>query len=113
CVCLLRDSCSTASSTTETSPLSLHDALPISAKNRKFSAARRAWPRAWVIGSPESKLSSSASRASWDSTRSATRCRTRERSRGSRSEEHTSELQSRENLVCRLLLEKKKKTNKQ
>ena len=30
----------------------------------------------------------------------------------SRSEEHTSELQSRTNLVCRLLLEKKKK-NKQ
>src|SRR5690606_41577490 len=30
----------------------------------------------------------------------------------SRSEEHTSELQSRENLVCRLLLEKKKKNNK-
>src|SRR5690606_40654672 len=29
---------------------------------------------------------------------------------GLRSEEHTSELQSRENLVCRLLLEKKKKT---
>src|SRR5690606_39769177 len=28
---------------------------------------------------------------------------------GFRSEEHTSELQSRENLVCRLLLEKKKK----
>src|SRR5690606_41722871 len=28
----------------------------------------------------------------------------------SRSEEHTSELQSRENIVCRLLLEKKKKT---
>src|SRR5690606_41934296 len=30
--------------------------------------------------------------------------------RGDRSEEHTSELQSRENLVCRLLLEKKKYT---
>src|SRR5690606_41275509 len=29
--------------------------------------------------------------------------------RQGRSEEHTSELQSRENLVCRLLLEKKKK----
>src|SRR5690606_42011757 len=28
-----------------------------------------------------------------------------------RSEEHTSELQSRENLVCRLLLEKKKQTH--
>src|SRR2546422_96860 len=32
--------------------------------------------------------------------------------RGMRSEEHTSELQSRLHLVCRLLLEKKKKTNK-
>src|SRR2546421_8013012 len=30
-----------------------------------------------------------------------------------RSEEHTSELQSRSDLVCRLLLEKKKKKNKQ
>src|SRR5207302_10632140 len=32
---------------------------------------------------------------------------------GQRSEEHTSELQSRENLVCRLLLEKKKKKKKE
>src|SRR5690606_39671121 len=31
---------------------------------------------------------------------------------GHRSEEHTSELQSRENLVCRLLLEKKKNKTK-
>src|SRR5438874_7244290 len=31
---------------------------------------------------------------------------------GQRSEEHTSELQSRRDLVCRLLLEKKKKINK-
>src|SRR2546430_4333634 len=31
---------------------------------------------------------------------------------GARSEEHTSELQSQSNLVCRLLLEKKKKTKK-
>src|SRR5690606_40150745 len=30
---------------------------------------------------------------------------------GTRSEEHTSELQSRENLVCRLLLEKKNTTH--
>src|SRR5690606_2753773 len=34
----------------------------------------------------------------------------RARAREPRSEEHTSELQSRENLVCRLLLEKKKKS---
>src|SRR5437660_12115356 len=33
--------------------------------------------------------------------------------RPARSEEHTSELQSRGHLVCRLLLEKKKKKNKQ
>src|SRR2546427_1185978 len=31
---------------------------------------------------------------------------------GCRSEEHTSELQSQSNLVCRLLLEKKKKENR-
>src|SRR5690606_40499738 len=34
------------------------------------------------------------------------------RSTPARSEEHTSELQSRENLVCRLLLEKKKDTSR-
>src|SRR6266480_6084073 len=34
------------------------------------------------------------------------------RGRGARSEEHTSELQSHVNLVCRLLLEKKKNKNK-
>src|SRR3712207_8141133 len=37
------------------------------------------------------------------------RCRILRRSVNRRSEEHTSELQSRQYLVCRLLLEKKKK----
>src|SRR6266511_5906331 len=37
------------------------------------------------------------------------RAKTPEQAIELRSEEHTSELQSRENLVCRLLLEKKKK----
>src|SRR3712207_7079145 len=36
--------------------------------------------------------------------------RSRRGARSSRSEEHTSELQSRQYLVCRLLLEKKKKS---
>src|SRR2546430_6532454 len=36
--------------------------------------------------------------------------RRRQQRAGPRSEEHTSELQSQSNLVCRLLLEKKKKT---
>src|SRR5439155_26762142 len=45
----------------------------------------------------------------WDGLRPvAHRARQRLRARG-RSEEHTSELQSRGHLVCRLLLEKKKK----
>src|SRR5690606_17192955 len=37
-------------------------------------------------------------------------CILHNRENDARSEEHTSELQSRENLVCRLLLEKKKRT---
>src|SRR5256885_11462153 len=41
------------------------------------------------------------------------RQRCRRRGHASRSEEHTSELQSPCNLVCRLLLEKKKKTRHQ
>src|SRR3712207_7050782 len=45
------------------------------------------------------------------STPSPSRLRTRERSSCRRSEEHTSELQSRQYLVCRLLLEKKKKNH--
>src|SRR5690606_39512266 len=46
--------------------------------------------------------------------RVATGARARAGGRRARSEEHTSELQSRENLVCRLLLEKKKnKENRQ
>src|SRR5437899_11757397 len=70
--------------TTEIYTLSLHDALPISCPSR-FSAER------------------------WDR---CCRCRPRECRPAGRSEEHTSELQSLRHLVCRLLLEKKKKKNK-
>src|SRR6266511_3257764 len=65
--------------TTEIYTLSLHDALPISGSWRT-SPTRPA--TAWRSGPRPSA-----------------------RSTTSRSEEHTSELQSRENLVCRLLLE--------
>src|SRR5690606_41443087 len=44
-----------------------------------------------------------------DGVSAAQALRAHVRASGPRSEEHTSELQSRENLVCRLLLEKKKK----
>src|SRR5690606_39919925 len=56
-------------------------------------------------GSGRSCPGSRARPASFAAGQPARRIRQRERS-----EEHTSELQSRENLVCRLLLEKKKKT---
>src|SRR2546425_753997 len=83
--------------TTEIYTLSLHDALPISVRVRKTLCVL------------------SRSRCT-DSSRSARRpsCGSCPASRGSsgrtRSEEHTSELQSLAYLVCRLLLEKKKNT---
>src|SRR2546426_9582873 len=74
--------------TTEIYTLSLHDALPISR------------PR------PDDPLRDSAAAASARSR--AARPPRSHRRRAARSEEHTSELQSPCNLVCRLLLEKKK-----
>src|SRR2546425_3271080 len=74
--------------TTEIYTLSLHDALPISSAG------------SW---STTCSMASGVTRASRSRliTRSTTSCATR-------SEEHTSELQSLAYLVCRLLLEKKK-----
>src|SRR5690606_42018214 len=97
--------------TTATYPLSLHDALPICecAHRRAGSAPPR---HDHAPEAPEPHLAGPDRRR----TR-ATAPAARERPHGGRavdrlsarrSEEHTSELQSRENLVCRLLLEKKK-----
>src|SRR5260370_2539310 len=55
---------------------------------------------------PRGSLSSTQIRPPWASA--ASRQKTRPSPRLVRSEEHTSELQSHLNLVCRLLLEKKK-----
>src|SRR2546430_4224507 len=73
--------------TTEIYTLSLHDALPISGRLR-FAAAEA------MIGRPAMAAGRTC----------------KEVRDGRRSEEHTSELQSQSNLVCRLLLEKKKPT---
>src|SRR5437899_5587828 len=73
--------------TTEIYTLSLHDALPIFRPQCAGS-------------SPESTAK-----------RCVSMSKIRNARRG-RSEEHTSELQSLRHLVCRLLLEKKKKMNK-
>src|SRR2546430_4608053 len=56
-----------------------------------------------------SAIPSGPTSSTWISTRSTPPRRSSSRCRcTSRSEEHTSELQSQSNLVCRLLLEKKK-----
>src|SRR2546427_7190568 len=57
-------------------------------------------------------LRSAICTAAWErDPRSAVRPGSAASLRTARSEEHTSELQSQSNLVCRLLLEKKKKKN--
>src|SRR5690606_41560773 len=87
----------------ETYTLSLHDALPISEKQRKSVSIATVLAISFgallavtvIIVLGISLLSGIAT------TRDLLL------DKAGRSEEHTSELQSRENLVCRLLLEKK------
>src|SRR5258708_31644615 len=86
--------------TTEIYTLSLHDALPISADG---TCRRRSFPpsMSWRRRMPQPR----------QTPRSGTisrRCCRRMSAGRHRSEEHTSELQSPDHLVCRLLLEKKK-----
>src|SRR2546430_8929488 len=80
--------------TTEIYTLSLHDALPISTAPLAICAMSSAR----ASSGPETPMSTSAPMSATCSGP----CK--------RSEEHTSELQSQSNLVCRLLLEKKKTT---
>src|SRR5690606_42067334 len=103
---------SPAPSPSATYSLSLHDALPI-----LYSATRSddvpGWARIQVMSLDSTWVTTNCRSSSDRWARPTTAARGRPsgvRSRASRrSEEHTSELQSRENLVCRLLLEKKKK----
>src|SRR3712207_8412002 len=84
--------------TTEIYTLSLHDALPICS-----SAASYSLVNSTSAPSTSSRISSPSAQAS---------CWLGSAAKGYprwRSEEHTSELQSRQYLVCRLLLEKKQK----
>src|SRR3712207_8975656 len=89
--------------TTEIYTLSLHDALPISPGRPTTTKSAGPTNRA----SPASQRGRPALRSS----SSMPPCYPGSRGPGAgRSEEHTSELQSRQYLVCRLLLEKKKNT---
>src|SRR5690606_41592905 len=90
-------------------PLSLHAALPILGRECPRRGRRIHARPARVQGCGTARalaLYSGLSRPSRAVSKSVS-SRTSILRRG-KSEEHTSELQSRENLVCRLLLEKKK-----
>src|SRR5207253_8985394 len=102
-----------APATTDISTLSLHDALPISKDwivavitasfiftisclGTDFKCSCQAHGTPGPFGQTLCRIKAAVSSTPFHSVR--------------RSEEHTSELQSRGHLVCRLLLEKKKKT---
>src|SRR3712207_7097916 len=91
--------------TTEIYTLSLHDALPIYGRSLQSTAGQvTSGGGRWALGDTArlrttlhvTGLGSSSQGPAGSASRG-------------RSEEHTSELQSRQYLVCRLLLEKKKK----
>src|SRR5256885_9015319 len=86
--------------TTEIYTLSLHDALPISRVRGAGPALEAALgaPGAAAMAGHRTGLCRHSAGLPWR----------RQAFEGGRSEEHTSELQSPCNLVCRLLLEKKK-----
>src|SRR5439155_26098736 len=97
---------------TEIYTLSLHDALPISTEGPVCAAC---WGSILPLTPPLCEICGDPL-PSWRIATLAfarcARCRRLSRAidRERRSEEHTSELQSRGHLVCRLLLEKKKNT---
>src|SRR5690606_41054554 len=99
--------------TTEIYTLSLHDALPILGdmyivnKSDLEGAAALYHTIVDLIGDTERKPTVVKA-----SAKTGKGIRELAKSIDKRSEEHTSELQSRENLVCRLLLEKKNRKTK-
>src|SRR5438874_7152006 len=86
--------------------LSLHDALPICCIcARRICSSLCNWPME-LTTTHGCIISARAITRAGSAVRSKTRSWL---AKPNRSEEHTSELQSRRDLVCRLLLEKKKK----
>src|SRR5690606_40133323 len=103
----------TAPAPTEISALSLHDALPIwplplpvryaardASRHRGRTVPAVAAVAATVAGVVAVAIAAASDEKEFEKTYEY------QQAVGDRSEEHTSELQSRENLVCRLLLEK-------
>src|SRR5207253_4513200 len=96
----------------QSSTLSLHDALPISCfPIRRFAIAAAVF--LLTLDSSRAERLPIRAYTTEDGLGSDSVFRIIQDSHGYlRSEEHTSELQSRGHLVCRLLLEKKKQQNK-
>src|SRR3712207_7121733 len=94
--------------TTEIYTLSLHDALPIWAVLRDERAPQKG--RRSGLATVSHAAQTGVGPAHYLVVVSARIRAPQSSSRSHRSEEHTSELQSRQYLVCRLLLEKKKET---
>src|SRR5690606_41754092 len=93
-----------ASATTALSTLSLHDALPISTSPTETYAGRtRRAPLFLLLTDEDAHFAPFSGEGAPRPGESRTDIMIRDQI--ARSEEHTSELQSRENLVCRLLLE--------
>src|SRR5207249_11554291 len=92
---------SIAPATPEIYTLSLHDALPILHRRVRSNAQRQ-----------RDHCRCGKSRVFDEQTQAESKVARHMIHKAQRSEEHTSELQSRFDLVCRLLLEKKKKTNR-
>src|SRR3712207_7241064 len=90
--------------TTEIYTLSLHDALPIYARTKQIS-----YPVTETKSYSPQTLHGHCRPMNLPVRLTRHHALTALASHRSRSEEHTSELQSRQYLVCRLLLEKKKK----
>src|SRR3712207_7170686 len=86
---ILRSFCFNDTATTEIYTLSLHDALPISVVSAALLCVAGCESMPWSKKNKDMATKNMATAQI-------------------RSEEHTSELQSRQYLVCRLLLEKKK-----
>src|SRR5258708_21255013 len=93
-------------------PWSWHDPMTVATSMQMISSSAKPLPSASAppvisTDSPAFRWKAIARPRNWPAAKSMPACVSRPRS-----EEHTSELQSPDHLVCRLLLEKKKNENK-
>src|SRR5690606_41685487 len=100
---VLRSSCPPATASPDIATLSLHDALPISVRDHDRRPVSQHDVQPLLDLRLRQRINACRGLVEDDDRRVLD-----QHPRQRRSEEHTSELQSRENLVCRLLLEKKK-----